>query len=61
MKVASVIDVGITLEDIDRNHRVGPRTDDKCHSAIIKLISLRKRDEMFQNKRVIDDSGKINR
>lgn len=56
--VAKKIGVDLTIEDIDRSHRVGKVSDgDKIRPVIVKFVSYRKRCEMFRNKRLLKGSN----
>ncbi|KAK7793013.1 hypothetical protein R5R35_003562 [Gryllus longicercus] len=59
IKVARDIGVSRTLEDIHRCHRVSPTNHGKYHPIIVKLLSYRKRAEIFRNKRKLVGSGKV--
>lgn len=43
--------VNVDLREIDRTHRVGPRTTAKVRPIIVKFTSFRARQEVFTNKR----------
>lgn len=49
--VARKISVDLSINDIDRSHRVGRKIDGKSRPVIVKFVSYRKRREVFQSKR----------
>ena len=58
INVAKKIGVDLSIEDIDRSHRIGRSTNgEKVRPVIVKFISYRKRSEMFHNKKLLKGSG----
>lgn len=55
--IAAKIGVEVTLQDIDRSHRIGRKVDDRPRPVIVKFVSYRKRREVFSNKRQLKGSG----
>lgn len=55
--VAKKISVNLTLQDIDRSHRVGRQITGKNRPIIVKFVSYRKRNEMFRSKRLLKHTG----
>ena len=51
LNVAKKISVDLSLNDIDRSHRVGRKFAGKNRPIIVKFVSYRKRREVFQSKR----------
>lgn len=47
----------VTVDDIDRSHRVGVKKDGKPRPIIVKFVSYRKRNEVFKVKRLLVKSG----
>lgn len=56
-KVANKISVNLSLQDIDRSHRVGRQVTGKNRPIIVKFVSYRKRNEMFRSKRLLKQTG----
>jgi len=57
IEIAKKIGVDLTVADIDRSHRVGPKRDGKKRPIIVKFVSYRKRREMFLQKKLLKRSG----
>lgn len=59
LKVASDIGADITLADLDRTHRVGPKVpgNTRPRPIICKFVSYAKRREVFSKKRQLRGSG----
>lgn len=57
INIAAQIGVELEPRDIDRSHRVGKKGE-RPRAVIVKLVSYKKRREMFQNKRKLKNSGK---
>ena len=57
IEVAKKIGVDLSLADIDRSHRVGPKVAGKKRPIIIKFVSYRKRREVFTAKRNLKGQG----
>lgn len=57
LEVAKKLRVPLSLNDIDRSHRVGRKEAGKKRPIIVKFISYRKRREMFAAKRQLKNTG----
>lgn len=57
ISVAQKISVPLSLSDIDRCHRVGPKISGRKRPLIVKFVSYRKRQEVFRAKRLLKGSG----
>ena len=56
--VAKKINVDLSIQDIDRSHRIGKiNAGDRPRPVIIKFISYRKRSEVFRSKKLLKGSG----
>ena len=47
----------LSVEEIDRSHRVGRLVNDRPRPIIVKFISYRKRSEVFRNKKQLKGTG----
>lgn len=52
--LAAEADITLTINDIDRSHRVGKRKPDKPRDILVKFTSYQKRRLMFSNKKAIN-------
>lgn len=57
IEIARKIGVDLSIEDIDRSHRIGVRNNDRPRPIIIKFVSYRKRSEVFHSKKNLKGSG----
>ena len=58
MGVAQAIDVNLSIDEIDRTHRVGrskDKKDSKPRDIIVKFVSYRSRRKLMENKRKMKD------
>ncbi|XP_033123850.1 uncharacterized protein LOC117122406 [Anneissia japonica] len=61
LKLANDIGVDLTLDDIERSHRVGRKFDNstKPRPIIVKFCSYRKRNDIIKSRRRLKGSGKF--
>lgn len=57
LNVCKAVGADITVRDIDRCHRVGPKSPGKTRPIIVKLTSYRYRQQIFINKRKLKGSS----
>lgn len=57
LNVCKIVGSDTSLRDIDRCHRVGPKSPGKARPIIVKFTSYRARQEVFRNKRKLKGSG----
>ena len=57
IEIARKIGVDLSIEDINRSHRIGVKNNDRPRPIIIKFVSYRKRSEVFHSKKNLKGSG----
>ena len=57
IETAAKIGVGLSVNDIDRSHRIGRQINDRPRPVIVKFTSYRKRSEVFRSKRQLKGTG----
>lgn len=55
--VAKKIGVDLSVNDIDRSHRIGRKETDRPRPVIVKFVSYRKRNELFRSKKNLRGTG----
>lgn len=55
--IAKKIGVELSVNDIDRSHRIGAKSDERSHAIVVKFVSYRKRGEVFRNKKQLKSTG----
>ena len=57
IETAAKTGVGLSVEDINRTHRIGRQDDDRPRPVIVKFITYRNCSELFRSKRQLKGTG----
>ncbi|KAB0802302.1 hypothetical protein PPYR_04488 [Photinus pyralis] len=55
--IKNKLNIDISLNDLERSHRVGPKVSQFARPIIVKFCSYRKRAEVFGNKKLLKKTG----